>query len=229
VSSRDSVTNNLVALGSAAVIAVYVAGFARTREAAAHFARETAERRSRPPVREMAPAPASTPTPRETPRASPDTAVPPKAVAKPEKKSSPKPSPTDSATREPVKVAAAPVVAQQAVDSTDSHALTPPTPVDSTTAVADTVHAQLKVRDGVFFGWGTSRHGDIQAGIEIRNGRIISAFINECMTQYSCSWIAALPPQVIARQTPDVDNVAGATQSSDAFYYAVVEALKHAK
>ncbi len=33
----------------------------------------------------------------------------------------------------------------------------------------------------------------------------------------------------MARQSPDVDNVSGATESANAFYYAVVEALKKAK
>jgi uncharacterized protein with FMN-binding domain len=86
-----------------------------------------------------------------------------------------------------------------------------------------------KPKDGIYFGWGTSRHGDIQAGIEIKNGRIISAFINECLTQYSCSWISMLPAQVIARQSAEVDYVSGATQSANAFYYAIVDALKKAK
>ena len=84
-------------------------------------------------------------------------------------------------------------------------------------------------KDGVYFGWGTSRHGDIQAGVEIKGGRIASAFISECLTRYSCSWISALPPQVVGRQSPDVDYGSGATQSTNAFYYAVVEALKKAK
>ena len=34
-----------------------------------------------------------------------------------------------------------------------------------------------------------------------------------------------LPPQVVSRQSPEVDYVSGATQSTNAFYYAVVEAL----
>ena len=78
-------------------------------------------------------------------------------------------------------------------------------------------------------GWGTSRHGDIQASVEIQNGRIASATITQCLTRYSCSWIAALPPQVVARQGAEVDYVSGATQSTDAFYTAIVEALKLAK
>jgi uncharacterized protein with FMN-binding domain len=49
------------------------------------------------------------------------------------------------------------------------------------------------------------------------------------LTQYSCSWVSLLPPQVVARQSAEVDFVSGATQSANAFYYAVVDALKKAK
>ena len=58
---------------------------------------------------------------------------------------------------------------------------------------------------------------------------ITGANISQCLTRYSCSWISMLPPQVIQRQTAEVDYVSGATQSSNAFYYAIVEALKQAK
>ncbi len=63
----------------------------------------------------------------------------------------------------------------------------------------------------------------------IKSGRIFFAAISECLTQYSCSWIAGLPPQVVARQGAEVDYVSGATQSTRAFYYAVLEALSKAK
>ena len=63
----------------------------------------------------------------------------------------------------------------------------------------------------------------------IEDGRIASATIAQCLTRYSCDVIAKLPPQVAQRQSPDVDYVSGATQSTDAFYYAVVEALYKAK
>ena len=63
----------------------------------------------------------------------------------------------------------------------------------------------------------------------IDSGRIASATIAQCWTRYSCSVIANLPPQVAQRQSPDVDYVSGATQSANAFYYAVVDALGKAK
>ncbi len=113
---------------------------------------------------------------------------------------------------------------------------TPVAPVPAAAAVADstvpnaekkTEGAQLK--DGVYYGWGTSRHGDIQASVEIKSGKIIGAYISQCLTQYSCSWVSALPGQVLQRQSAEVDYVSGATQSSNAFYYAVIDALKKAK
>jgi uncharacterized protein with FMN-binding domain len=84
-------------------------------------------------------------------------------------------------------------------------------------------------KDGTYFGWGTSRHGDIQAQVVIEGGRIAAATIAQCLTRYSCSVIAKLPPQVAERQSPETDYVSGATQSTNAFYYAVVEALAKAK
>lgn len=84
-------------------------------------------------------------------------------------------------------------------------------------------------KDGTYLGWGTSRHGDIQASVTVTDGRFVAASIAQCWTRYSCSWVAHLPPQVIARQSPEVDYVSGATQSANAFYWAVIDALKKAK
>jgi uncharacterized protein with FMN-binding domain len=84
-------------------------------------------------------------------------------------------------------------------------------------------------KDGTYSGWGSCRHGTIEATVVIAAGRIESTRISQCRTRYSCSWIADLPRQVVTRQSPEVDYVSGATQSVDAFYYAVVEALSKAK
>ncbi len=241
-SSRSSrwLKSNLVTLGSAAVLAVYSAGFARTRTAAAEFSDEPRGRRApERPTHEVA---ASAPAPQaDTPATAPATAdsathtpapaakraavaKTPAVAAKVESAPQPvvnadtAPKPAKTADIAPPAVATTPVVP----------APPPPTPpVDSAAKIADTAHVQLK--DGTFSGWGTSRHGDIEAAVEIKNGRIVSAFIVQCLTQYSCSWIAALPPQVVTRQSAEVDYVSGATQSSNAFYYAIVESLKKAK
>ena len=94
---------------------------------------------------------------------------------------------------------------------------------------APTVAPQAHYKDGTYSGWGTSRHGDIQATVVVEGGRIASAAIAQCLTRYSCSWISLLPPQVVSRQSAEVDYVSGATQSTDAFYYAILEALSKAK
>lgn len=98
---------------------------------------------------------------------------------------------------------------------------------DSTKPATDSVKAMW--RDGTFSGWGTSRHGDIEATVVIEGGKITGASISRCLTRYSCSWIAHLQQQVVTRQSPEVDYVSGATQSANAFYYAVVDALQKAK
>jgi uncharacterized protein with FMN-binding domain len=86
----------------------------------------------------------------------------------------------------------------------------------------------MKYKNGTFLGWGYSRHGDIQASVVIQDGQIISTAIATCATRYSCSWIANLPGQAVERQSPKVDYVSGATQSSNAFSDAVAEALSKA-
>ena len=63
----------------------------------------------------------------------------------------------------------------------------------------------------------------------VEGGHIQSATIAQCLTRYSCSVIERLPPEVAQRQSPEVDYVSGATQSTNAFYYAVVDALSKAK
>jgi uncharacterized protein with FMN-binding domain len=99
-------------------------------------------------------------------------------------------------------------------------------PAESAPAVAA---AQPLYKDGTYSGWGTCRHGDIEATVVVDGGRIVSAAISQCQTRYPCSWISMLPPQVVSRQSAEVDFVSGATQSGDAFYYAIVQALSKAK
>lgn len=86
-----------------------------------------------------------------------------------------------------------------------------------------------KWKDGSWSGWGRSPHGDIEATVVIEGGSIMSAVISQCRTRYSCSVISALLPQVTQRQSAEVDYVSGATESTNAFYYALVAALAKAR
>jgi uncharacterized protein with FMN-binding domain len=210
--SNKKVPNSLVALSSAAVLAVYTAGYVRTRPAADRLAQAAVRRLPPPPpaapvtsvaeIRTVDPPAPPTPAPKakvqapivahvETPQ--------PAAVAEPE-----------------APVVAAPVASEL------------PAPVSVIEKKPDPPPAP-KWKDGTYLGWGTSRHGDIQASVVIESGRIASATIAQCLTRYSCSVIEQLPPQVAKRQSPEVDYVSGATQSANAFYYAVEDALSKAK
>lgn len=236
---------NLVGLGSAAVLAVYAAGFERTRAAAAKFSEEAAGRRPHAPIRttgEIGGLKPRTSDSTHAPQpkalaAKPDSHVVAKttaAASKPEHVSNAKTvqaQPAGDTVKSPAAVAPPPSVS--AHDSTPAPPKFAEAPVATKPASppADTTQSEKEIvrKDGTYTGWGTSRHGDIQATVQIKDGKIVFAAISECLTQYSCSWIAALPPQVLARQSADVDIVSGATQSTNAFYYAVIEALNKAK
>lgn len=324
--------SSLVALGSAAVLAVYAAGYVRTRSAAQRFASEDRERRRPVPAPVVASPPptdsavrfdtvvklaqatrvpsssAAEPAPVDAPSGAPvvATSEPPpstatrpsgstatatmpagagadtgtrgvrKAVEGTRSKRTDTAAPVPAPVRVPAPAAESTVAAAPAGTTSSAGSLTSETALaakpaaagssavavagstssalprstdtsdaattvivaaDSTAVPTDTaadsasqaVQAEPTLRDGTYLGWGSSRHGDIQAQVVIEGGRIVSASIAQCLTRYSCSWIAKLPPQVVERQSPEVDYVSGATQSTNAFYYAVVDALGKAK
>jgi uncharacterized protein with FMN-binding domain len=242
-SPNKRATSSLVALGSMAVLGVYAVGYVRTEAAAQRF---TAAAEMRRPTAVIARAPeiepmASTPAAKSLSDGGAKPAVPagpPKSGTAAAAPAQTKEKRTERAKDSVAAVVPAPAAAAAAVQTAAPPVTTPPVaatppaaapvvapPTD--TAAKDEKHAAWK--DGAYVGWGTSRHGDIEATVEIRGGKIVSASISQCRTQYSCSWIAALPPQVIARQSADIDYVSGATQSSNALYGAVVDALNKAK
>ena len=228
--SNKKVANSLVAMSSAAVLAVYAAGYTRTRSAAQQLETQSVERRPANPAPLRAatlPVPAtaaalSEPATHETAAAEPTEPAVTKqaALAAPvESKASAlvdPAAPAVVAVPEPTTLPAEKAEEQKAELPT----VAPPAPVPPAAPI---------YKDGTYLGWGTSRHGDIQASVVIEGGRIASATIAQCWTRYSCSVIAQLPPQVAQRQSPEVDFVSGATQSANAFYYGVVDALSKAK
>jgi uncharacterized protein with FMN-binding domain len=249
------IPNNLLALGSAAVLTIYGAGFQRTRAAADKFAEE-ADAHTRP-LPQLRAAPEERDAATESARA-PETAVsgPPSTErltdARPSTPATSAPASSPARLESPTTTALAsnaPATPIEIASSAPSvAALTPaapvapaaPAPASPASAAAPIVSpsekgekheaekAKTQWRDGSYTGWGTSRHGDIEATVVIADGRITSATISRCLTRYSCSWINHLQQQVVVRQSADVDFVSGATQSTNAFYYAVLEALKKA-
>jgi uncharacterized protein with FMN-binding domain len=236
------VSRSLIVLSSAAVLGVYSAGYMRTRAAAEQFLEEPVRRRPVAPAAVAGEAPAALPSAPVAPAAegpaknsdtanapasAPSASPPPDAAA-----SDPKPVVTGS------KAAAVEIAAPAAPAPAPIAALANASPV-ALAAVQQTLGglpaglsappAKAKYLDGTYTGWGTCRHGDIQAKVVIADGKIASAGISQCLTRYSCSWISPLPPQVITRQSPETDFVSGATDSTNAYYFAVVEALSQAK
>ena len=241
------VKHNLVALGSAAVLAVYAAGYSRTRAAAAQFEVQSENRRPRAPVPAQS-APVQTPvqvarvagamptvanTTRDATHAPVATKKTGHQTASAEAHTAGTATKTrDTAAKKPAADTAnpnivAPAVAAKAASTPDSTRTASTQATDSATKAASADQAAFK--DGTYSAWGTSRHGDIEATVLIKGGKIEAAIISQCLTQYSCSLISELPIQVVLRQSPEVDFVSGATQSTNAFYYAVVNALKKAK
>ena len=290
-------SSNLIALGSAAVMAVYVAGFVRTKPAADRMAAENADgpRRRAPAAagggagavaaagsvsvaalagESSATASASAMTatsPSGTPAAqtaaaantnanansssnSPssahhsDIAASSSASAKNEvgdpkhvESSSSASTPAAASTHEATTgaSAASSTVTSAATAPASAPVTTPPATQSAapapaaapSPAPAEAPAAPVKVvyKDGAYIGRGTSRHGDIEAMVEIKDGKITSTIITQCLTRYSCSWVNPLLPQVAQRQSAEIDYVSGATQSSNALYYAVLQALSQAK
>jgi uncharacterized protein with FMN-binding domain len=238
--SDKKVANTVVAMSSAAVLAVYGAGYVRTKSAADRLTEQALERTlsrqasSRQMSRkDEAPAfvsngPLAAPLPVASARVDPKPATP---VAREQIASS-------AAVTAPVQVLNA--------GTTPSQAEMPP-PIAAPVSAPATVVASIAeppaempapvpaapsptpFRDGKYAGWGRCQHGDIQATLVVEGGRIVSAEISKCLTRYSCDVIEKLPPQVIQRQSHTVDMVGGATESADAFYTAVSNALSQAR
>jgi uncharacterized protein with FMN-binding domain len=254
--SSGKVTGRMVGAGCAAIIAVYGAGYARTQSAADAFTKQLAVRRvAAPPLPgnevtldrsdiahpqvETVTVPAGKPAGRVREGVREPAKVNEPGLGRLDKTESQTqtqapPESTAATAAAPVSAAphdslpstpAAPAFAPPPVIERQADPPTPAKLADAAPAPPPAAHW----KDGTYTGWGYSRHGNIEAQVVIESGRIASATISQCRTRYSCSVIDRLPPEVAQRQSPEVDWVSGATQSADAFYGAVVEALGKAK
>lgn len=208
---KKRLANGLVALSSAAVIAVYAAGYARTAPAA--------EQASAAAFPTLGPTVGTAPSPTPTSTAT--------ATAAPTSTSASAPIPGGRGTRNGGpggQVGGA--TGGAAVPTATATATATPASGGGTAA---TTAATAAFRDGTYNGTGTSRHGSIGVAVTIAGGKITSAEITDCGTRYPCSRIAALPGQVVARQSAAVDLVSGATDSTNAYRAAVNAALAQAR
>jgi uncharacterized protein with FMN-binding domain len=221
-SPTQRISNGLITLSSAAIVAIYAAGYHRTSPAAHRFDSQIPQQRTSAAIAIATPPPAANPGSAAAPPVS-------SSAAPANKKNTKRPA-TPSRKAAP----------SSASDSAGSSSA--PLPASSTNppieaAAPPAVAAKSAYKDGVYLGWGSCRHGDIEASVTIQEGKIALVAISQCLTRYSCGWIAPkipgaglpdLPSQVVERQGPKVDYVSGATESSYAFADAVVAALSKA-
>jgi uncharacterized protein with FMN-binding domain len=236
------VSTGLVAASCAAILAVYTAGYSRTRDAAEKFDAQAHERR--PAARSERVAPEQTQIASvESANAAPQEVGEPITRTRPEVDASSAavttraPQTVEAVAGTPGSTAPAPVATpaptEVAATTTAPANIAPtpaPAPVQAAAPVAEPAPAPKTPKwiDGTYTGWGTSRHGDIQARVVIKDGRIVESGIAQCLTRYSCDVIDQLILQPVKKQSPDVDYVSRATESSDAYYFALVEALSKA-
>ena len=254
------VSHSLVALSSATILAIYGAGYLRTKAAADRFERQAAERRPAVPVSRGAlsggvpdprgvesPPPArplsasSGTTTGTAPRAEEGRAATasnpsvggertPASAAGPASGAAARPRSDQATTAVGVRQVDAPVVAPPpALPAAGATPVAVEPAADPPVPPAPLAAAKGEYVDGTYLGWGSCRHGDIQASVLVEGGRITTTTIAQCLTRYTCDWITPLLPQVAARQRAEVDYVSGATESSYAFADAVADALSKAK
>lgn len=245
-SAAKNLSPTLATLSSAAILAVYAAGYHKTSTAGSGFGEESNRRDTSPPVVIAAAPPISS---RDQIEPTGEPLAPSKLTTRsaksqttnrPTKSGHGSASTATSAASAAVDYAASAPVAPQARESGNGSAAVASAPqlamtgTDATVPEAGSIapappQPKALYKDGTYYGWGSCRHGDIQASVTIQDGKIAATAITQCLTRYSCSWIANLPNQVVKRQSPEVDYVSGASQSTDAFYGAIVAALSKAK
>jgi uncharacterized protein with FMN-binding domain len=84
-------------------------------------------------------------------------------------------------------------------------------------------------KEGTFTGSGSNRRGSIQVAVTIKNDKITDVSISDFAMHYSIDDVVGLPNEVLQKQSAQVDNVSGATYSTQAFQDAVQEALSQAQ
>ena len=83
-------------------------------------------------------------------------------------------------------------------------------------------------KDGTFTGTGMNRRGTIAVQVNIKNDQITAVEISDFAMHYSESDVVGLPNEVLQKQSAQVNNVSGATYSTQAFEDAVQDALNQA-
>jgi uncharacterized protein with FMN-binding domain len=84
-------------------------------------------------------------------------------------------------------------------------------------------------KEGSFTGSGSNRRGSIQVTVTIKKDKITDVEISDFAMHYSIDDVVGLPNEALQKQSAQVDNVSGATYSTQAFEDAMQEALSQAQ
>jgi uncharacterized protein with FMN-binding domain len=98
--------------------------------------------------------------------------------------------------------------------------------ISSTTAKVTLPNKVYK--DGTFTGSGWNRRGQIEVAVTLKNDKITDVQISNWGMHYSEQDVVGLPSEVLQKQNAQVNNVSGATYSTQAFSDAVQDALNQA-
>ncbi|MDB5056066.1 MAG: hypothetical protein JWM44_4116 [Bacilli bacterium] len=84
-------------------------------------------------------------------------------------------------------------------------------------------------KDGTYQGSGMNRRGSMGAAVTIKNDKITNVEIINFAMHYTEDDVVGLPQEVLQSQSAQVNNVSGATYSTQAFEDAVQDALSQAQ
>ncbi|EKN66685.1 FMN-binding domain-containing protein [Neobacillus bataviensis LMG 21833] len=94
---------------------------------------------------------------------------------------------------------------------------------------AGSIKANSLYQDGIYTGTGMNRRGSIEVQVTINNDKITDVEISDFAMHYSESDVVGLPDEVLQNQSAEVQNVSGATYSTEAFHDAIQDALDQAQ
>ncbi|MFJ7727385.1 FMN-binding protein [Neobacillus sp. NPDC097160] len=100
---------------------------------------------------------------------------------------------------------------------------------NSSTLNNSNVQTNSLYKDGTFTGTGMNRRGSIEVQVTINNDQITDVEISDFAMHYSESDVVGLPDEVLQNQSSQVQNVSGATYSTEAFQDAIQDALDQAQ
>jgi len=240
--TQKGLKGSLAALGTAAVLGIYSAGYSLTEEAAQRLEEPFGGYSTPPLMPQVMIEGVTEPLPVPEVALAPEVAsapLSPEIVSRPEKlpgevvpaPSTPAPaaavaSSTElpASTPQPASPPAMPTPAAAVAENP-----APPTTTPAGDSVADEARAESLYRDGTYTSWGMrTRHGQIEARVEISGGMIVSATVQSCGMRWPCSDLNRILPRVVERQSTAIGIVSGATQTSQAFITAVDAALMQA-